>query len=173
MLLKNTFLTGLFALLSIHILVTSCSSTKTKHMYMNRTYKRLKKDLKDAQVTKLNDTVNILFPSNLMFSSNSATIHEEIMPKMNRFANALNKFSRTAILINGHTDNVGEEQYNTQLSTQRAQAAKSALIHYTVDSSRINTWGLGMRHPIASNETEEGRALNRRVEFVILYSEKE
>lgn len=136
---------------------------------MNKTYKRLKRNLKDAQVSKLQDTVKVLFPSNLMFATNMADINEEILPKMHRFANALNRFSRTAVLINGHSDNSGAEEYNNELSDKRAASAKNALVTYKVLGARVNTWGMGQRHPIASNETEAGRALNRRVEFIILY----
>jgi outer membrane protein OmpA-like peptidoglycan-associated protein len=147
----------------------SCKTPKTKEAYIRKTYKRLKRNLKFATVSKLDDTIKVIFPSNLMFDFNSASISENVMPKMHRFAKALNKFDQTAVLVNGHTDNVGEENYNFELSAKRADTAKAALIKYQVAKERINTWGLGMRHPIASNETEEGRAKNRRVEFVILY----
>ncbi|HTN18067.1 MAG TPA: OmpA family protein [Chitinophagaceae bacterium] len=139
---------------------------------MRKTYKKLKRSLKSsALVSHLNDTVKVIFPSNLMFGFNSASINEPIIPKMQRFALALNKFDRTAVLISGHTDNKGAEQYNNELSGRRADSAKVVLSQYQVKPERINTWGMGMRHPVASNETDEGRALNRRVEFVILYKE--
>lgn len=168
--MKNKILLGAIALFLMQGTV-SCRTPKTKGKYMSKTFKRLKKDLPFADVSKLNDTVKVIFPSNLMFGVNSSSISESVLPKMNRFAIALNKFNKTAILVNGHTDNVGEENYNIALSTKRADTAKAALILYKVNPSRINTWGLGMRHPIASNETEEGKARNRRVEFVILYEE--
>jgi outer membrane protein OmpA-like peptidoglycan-associated protein len=91
---------------------------------------------------------------------------------MNRFADALNKFEKTAILISGYTDSIGTDEYNEKLSAQRADTAKAALVNNKVANQRINTWGMGKRHPIATNETEEGRALNRRVEFIILYDVK-
>lgn len=147
----------------------ACRTPKNQKAYMKKTYKRLKRNLKDAQVSKLQDTVKVLFPSNLMFAPSNAEINATILPKMNRFAKALNRFSRTAVLINGHTDNTGEEDFNNQLSENRAISAKKALVNYSVADNRINTWGLGQRHPIASNDTEEGKALNRRVEFIVLY----
>lgn len=170
--MKNKILIGIIALFTLQSAV-SCRTPKTKKAYMRKTYKRLKRNLKFAQVSKLDDTVKVIFPSNLMFEFNSSSMSESVMPKMSRFANALNKFDKTAILVNGHTDNVGEMAYNDALSTKRADTAKAALILYKVHPERINTWGLGMRHPIASNETEEGKARNRRVEFVILYQEKQ
>lgn len=159
-------------LFSAQMIASSCGTPKTKHAYMRKTYKKLKRSLKSsAHVSQLNDTVKVIFPSNLMFDFNSASISETIIPKMQRFATALNKFDRTAILVNGHTDNKGAEQYNNELSSRRADSAKIVLSQFKVQPERINTWGMGMRHPVASNETEEGRALNRRVEFVILYKE--
>lgn len=160
-----------FALCSMQMIV-SCGTPKTKHAYMRKTYKKLKRSLKSsARVSHLNDTVKVIFPSNLMFDFNSASISGTIIPKMQRFAVALNKFDRTAVLVSGHTDNKGAEQYNNELSSRRADSAKVVLSQYQVKPERINTWGMGMRHPIATNDTEEGRALNRRVEFVILYKE--
>lgn len=169
--MKSKILLGAIALLTVQGNI-ACKTPKTKEKYMRKTYKRLKRNLKFADVSNLNDTVKVIFPSNLMFDFNSSSISENVMPKMNRFAVALNKFNKTAILINGHTDNVGEEGYNFDLSTKRADTAKSALIRYKVATQRINTWGLGMRHPVATNETEEGRARNRRVEFIILYKDE-
>jgi outer membrane protein OmpA-like peptidoglycan-associated protein len=107
-----------------------------------------------------------------MFGFNSASINSEVAPSMNRFADALNKFEKTAILISGYTDSIGTDEYNEKLSAQRADTAKAALVNNKVANQRINTWGMGKRHPIATNETEEGRALNRRVEFIILYDVK-
>ena len=94
------------------------------------------------------------------------------MPSMHRFANALNKFHHTNVLITGYTDSVGTDEYNNRLSSERADTAKASLVQLTVLPERIKTWGMGKRYPIASNETEEGRAKNRRVEFIILLAEK-
>jgi outer membrane protein OmpA-like peptidoglycan-associated protein len=170
--LRNNVLIVSIAIVTLQTQI-ACQTPKTQKAYMNKTYKRLKRNLKFAQVSKLNDTVKVLFPSNLRFGFNSSSINGNIMPKMHRFAKALNKYNRTSILINGHTDNVGEKNYNNELSSKRADSAKVALVNYNVDGNRINTWGLGMRYPIATNETEEGRSLNRRVEFVVLYKGKD
>lgn len=164
------FLIAILAIGSISVM--SCRTPKNKTAYMNKTYRKLKRKLKDAEVTKLNDTVRVLFPTHLMFGFNSSSISDEAVPKMHRFAKALNQYNKTAILVNGHTDNKGSEEYNNNLSQQRADTAKSKLVFYKVSDERIKTWGMGMRHPIADNSTETGRAKNRRVEFVILYHEK-
>ena len=136
---------------------------------MRHAYKSIKRSIPSAEVVSLNDTIKVLFPANLMFEVNKSNIDSAIQPSMHRFANALNKYHRTAVLISGYTDSVGSDEYNNNLSAQRADTAKQTLVNYEVKDSRINTWGMGERHPVATNSTEEGRAKNRRVEFVILF----
>lgn len=150
------------------LLVSSCMP-KHKKAYMRHAYKNIKRSVPSAEVVSLNDTIKVLFPANLMFAVNKSNIDSAIQPSMKRFASALNKYNRTAILISGYTDSLGSEEYNDKLSSQRADTAKHTLVNYEVKDSRINTWGMGERHPIASNATEEGRSKNRRVEFVILF----
>jgi outer membrane protein OmpA-like peptidoglycan-associated protein len=168
----NRSLLILFTTLLCIQLSVACKSSKHPKAYMHKAFKTIKKSVQEAEVSNLHDTVKILFPSNLMFGFNSATISQEVMPSMHRLANALNKFNHTAVLITGYTDSVGNEAYNDKLSGERADTAKSTLVQYAVLSERIKTWGMGKRYPIASNESEEGRAKNRRVEFIILLAEK-
>lgn len=123
-------------------------------------------------MTKYNDTVKVSFPTNILFDKESYIISETVLPSIVRFAAALNKYDKTAILVSGFTDSLGTEEYNNNLSMMRAEMAKKTLVNNEVLPERINTWGMGERHPIASNETEAGRAKNRRVEFVILYKEE-
>lgn len=164
----------LFFILSlfVHHLFSSCSPAYSKKTYMRKTYKKIRRSVREAEVSNLNDTVKVLFPSNLMFAVDSFSITKSLIPTMERFANVLNKYNKTAILITGYTDSLGTDEYNDKLSSLRADMAKTTLLNYAVTQERINTWGMGERHPIASNESEAGRAKNRRVEFVILYKEK-
>lgn len=163
----------LYILLSAVILMASCrTAEQQKRAYMRRTFHTLRKTVKEAEVSNLDDSVKVIFPSNLMFGFNSAQIKEDLKPSIRRLSKALNKFNKTAILIAGHTDNVGDDEYNDKLSAQRADSAKAALSAFEVNPMRITTWGMGKKHPIAGNETEEGRAKNRRVEFVVLYEVK-
>lgn len=168
---KQTFA---IAGVSLGLLFTvACGTPKHKKAYMRHTFKNIKKSVKNAEVTKLNDTIKVLFPSNLMFPVNSTSIDSSALPAMKRFANALIKYNRTSILISGYTDSVGSDEYNDALSSQRADTARRSLEQNSVSPERMLTWGMGERRPIATNETEEGRARNRRVEFVVLYkSEK-
>lgn len=172
--MKSRILFFIAVIISFSSLMACKSSKKSlgKHRgYLNGAYNMLRDSLKEAIVSRLKDTVKVVFPSNLLFGFDKSAITSESLPSMKRFANALNEYNKTAILISGHTDTVGSEDYNNKLSAQRADTAKRVLVDYNVKKERIETWGFGSRIPIAPNNTEEGRARNRRVEFIILYSE--
>ncbi len=164
----------LLTLLVLPALFYSCSPAKKaarkKHTYMESAYATLKEAVNEAEVTILNDTIKVLFPEHLLFKKSSAEINETTSPLMQRFGNALNKYDKTSILINGYTDNTGTDGINEKLSKQRADSAQSMLARFEVQKTRMYTWGLGMSNPIGDNNTEEGRRRNRRVEFIILYN---
>lgn len=143
-----------------------------KHEYMQKTYEGLKDSVSEAQITILNDTIKVLFPENLLFKTASSEILEDTYPLMQRFANALNTYNKTSILINGYTDNTGTADVNEKISLQRADNSKNVLLQYAVTNSRLFTNGFGPRYPLGDNTTEEGRAKNRRVEFIVLYTVK-
>jgi outer membrane protein OmpA-like peptidoglycan-associated protein len=143
---------------------------KKKHTYMESAFKSFKDEVPEAEVTILNDTVKVLFPEHLLFQKNSSEINKDVYPLMQRFANALNVYFKTNILVNGYTDNTGTEELNKELSSQRADSASKILKLYKVPDQRMLRWGMGDSNPIADNNTEEGRRRNRRVEFVMLYS---
>ena len=87
---------------------------------------------------------------------------------MNKLADYLASNKGIKIEIGGHTDNQGSESYNERLSSDRAKAVYDYLVNKGIDSKRMTYKGYGMSKPIASNDTEEGRALNRRTEFTIV-----
>lgn len=142
---------------------------RKKHTYMESVYTTLKGSVSEAEVTILQDSVKVLFPEHLLFQKNSSVINEDVYPLMKRFAEALNLYSRTSILINGYTDISGTEAFNKALSSQRADSADALLLRYGVPDKRLMSWGMGPSNPIGDNSTEEGRRRNRRVEFIILY----
>lgn len=161
---------SLIVLLLSSILMFSCAAgKKNKSAYIQQTFETLKKELPDATVTLLDDTIKVLFPENVMFASNSADINETFMPKMKKFSTILNRFRKTSILINGYTDNTGSQEINAKLSNERAMNARNAMIGYKVKPGRLYAWGHGPNNPIASNNTVEGKQKNRRVEFLVLY----
>jgi outer membrane protein OmpA-like peptidoglycan-associated protein len=169
-------LRGLIIVLVLPLLAVllSCDPQKRlarkKHQYMESAYKTIKSSVSEAEVTVLNDSVKVLFPEHLLFQKGSSTINRDVYPLMQRFATALNLYSKTSILVNGYTDSSGAEELNKRLSAQRADSADALLKKYNVPAERLMRWGMGSTNPIADNSTENGRRKNRRVEFIILYN---
>jgi OOP family OmpA-OmpF porin len=101
------------------------------------------------------------------FDFNKATIKPESEPMLKEIAKLLEQNPGLSLYVVGHTDSVGKIDYNMQLSKARAEAVVQALVEeYGVSQNRLDAYGVGPLAPVASNETEEGRALNRRVELV-------
>ena len=98
------------------------------------------------------------------FDFDSAKIKKESLPVIDKFAEFLKKHTHYKVLIVGHTDSIGTKEYNKKLSLRRAQAVVKALVERGIDPKRLTAKGMGEEQPIADNSTEEGRALNRRVE---------
>jgi len=105
----------------------------------------------------------------IQFDYNSARISSDACDLLNIYASVFqNELSDSRIMIVGHTDSIGSNAYNEKLSILRARAIKNYFMQQGVVSKRLTVRGLGESHPIASNLDEQGRALNRRVEFVRL-----
>lgn len=105
--------------------------------------------------------------SDVSFAVNSAELKFEAQSTFEKIANVLKDYEKTAVHLVGHTDSSGSDAYNQKLSQQRAQTVASFLASRGVPSSRMVTWGRGESEPIAPNDTEAGRARNRRVDIVI------
>ncbi|MFH5833449.1 OmpA family protein [Halalkalibaculum sp. DA3122] len=103
--------------------------------------------------------------NNLQFDSNSSTLAQSSYDDLIRLAEMMLEDSALRLIIRGHTDNVGDDNQNLKLSVDRANAVKDYLVSQGVESSRIFAFGYGETRPVASNETEEGRRQNRRVEL--------
>jgi outer membrane protein OmpA-like peptidoglycan-associated protein len=106
--------------------------------------------------------------NNILFDFDKATLQPESFPELNRVVKMMNDNVTMKIEIAGHTDNKGSDEYNRVLSEDRANAVRTYLTENNVVSNRILSKGYGESKPVASNDTEEGRQLNRRVEFTIL-----
>lgn len=166
---------SVFTVLIALVFLASCGPGRKlakQKKYINNTYVDLKETLNEAEVTILNDTIKVLFPEHLLFQKSSAELNQGVAPLMQRFANALNKYNKTDILINGYTDDTGGEELNKKLSQQRADNARTILQTDGVAVERMMSWGLGSKNPIVENSNDETRAKNRRVEFIILYTLK-
>ena len=101
----------------------------------------------------------------LRFDTDQATIPADAQPLLDDIAKALGNFPEWGLRIVGHTDATGDAEKNAALSLERANAIKAALVERGVDAARLLTAGAGQLRPVASNDTDEGRALNRRVEL--------
>ena len=106
--------------------------------------------------------------NNIHFATNSYELNETSKFILDNFLEFLNENSSIKIEIHGHTDNVGNDEENLILSKNRAKTVSDYLVEHGINSSRLSSKGFGENSPIASNETEEGKALNRRTEFVII-----
>lgn len=107
---------------------------------------------------------------NVHFKSASHEIEESQTKELDDFFQDLNTNKTKTVEIGAHTDNVGSEEYNRKLSYRRADAIKSYLVKKGIDPSRMSSKGYGESKPKASNDTEDGRATNRRVEVKITSS---
>jgi len=144
-------------------------------IYMDKQQSEFNRQLADErrsnqiQVERLkNENLKITMNSEISFAYNSAQLTPSFHNTLNKVADILNRYPRSTIKITGHTDSRGSAEYNQQLSLQRADAVKYYLADRGVDARRIITEGLGESQPRASNNTEAGMQLNRRVEMLII-----
>jgi outer membrane protein OmpA-like peptidoglycan-associated protein len=122
----------------------------------------------DVEVTRQGDDLLLNIPSGINFAYDSATVAPQFQRTLDQVAGVLGEYNRTYIDVYGHTDSTGSDAYNQSLSERRAGSVASYLSTRGVQSARIGTRGFGETQPIASNETEDGRAENRRVEIKIV-----
>jgi outer membrane protein OmpA-like peptidoglycan-associated protein len=109
----------------------------------------------------------IRLAESIYFETNTARIKAQSFPLLDAVASVLTDNPNIHIRIEGHTDSVGSEERNEELSQQRAQSVLDALVSRGVSASRMEAVGFGQRQPMESNDTEEGRQQNRRVEIHI------
>jgi outer membrane protein OmpA-like peptidoglycan-associated protein len=106
--------------------------------------------------------------SDILFEFGKATLAKGTKENLTKLGKILTAYPDRQIVVEGHTDNIGGDEFNQQLSLARAQAVEEALIKAGVNSQMINAVGYGKKRPVASNATPEGRQQNRRVEVVVL-----
>jgi len=106
--------------------------------------------------------------NSIEFEFGKASLKSAKIPILDRLAQILKKYSAYQIEVHGHTDNIGSEQRNLELSLQRATTVKEYLVRKGIPASRMTTKGFGFQYPVADNSTEEGRRKNRRVEFILI-----
>ena len=140
---------------------------------MDKQAKDIKNALPGAEVERVGEGIKITLSENMVnFAFNSAELTSSAKTNLDKLATVLINNPDTNINIYGHTDNKGTAQVNQKISENRANSVKNYLISKGIASSRMITMGRGFSEPIASNDTDAGRAQNRRVEFAITANEE-
>jgi outer membrane protein OmpA-like peptidoglycan-associated protein len=138
---------------------------------MDQQAKELKQNIPGATVERVGEGIKVTFASGLLFDFDSDVVRGAARVNLDELARSLDKYDGSNLMIVGHTDNVGSDSYNQDLSERRADAATRYLVSHGVDRNRVGTLGVGETEPVASNSTDEGRARNRRVEVAIYASQ--
>lgn len=138
--------------------------------YMDRQEAKLRAQLQGTgvSVTRSGDNIILNMPGNVTFKTNSADINASFYQVLNSVALVLKEFDKTVVDIAGHADSTGADDKNLELSQRRAGSVSSYLGAQGINAQRLIAVGYGESRPIASNDTAEGRTLNRRVEITLV-----
>jgi len=139
---------------------------------MDKQAEEMKKNMPDVKVDRVGEGIVVEFNNKILFGFDQSNLSADARMNLDKLAVILEKYADTDIEIQGHTDSKGTTGYNQALSERRASSVSVYLSGNGTASSRLTTKGLGETVPKYSNETEEGEALNRRVEFLITANEK-
>ncbi len=134
---------------------------------MDKQAEEMQRQLPDAKVERVGEGIKITFGSDILFDVDQSDLKASTKKSLTEFAGTLNKYEDTNVLIEGHADATGADAYNQKLSKRRADAVANYLESQGVRSKRVDEKGYGEAQPIAENDTEAGRAKNRRVEIAV------
>jgi outer membrane protein OmpA-like peptidoglycan-associated protein len=140
------------------------SITENLDLRALKEYKEIEVNLYLAPIEK-NEAIRL---NNIFFEFSKSELKEESFPELNRLIKLLSDNPPIQIEIAGHTDNVGSDADNLELSKSRAASVVNYLVKGGIKANRLTSQGFGETKPIATNETEEGKQLNRRVEFMVI-----
>lgn len=140
--------------------------------YMDKQARELDDELEGATVERVGEGIRVTFDSGILFGFDSYELTPQARENIRNMSETLQKYPDTNVLVEGHTDNVGKENYNQRLSERRAKAVADYATSLGVDRNRIQTRGYGEEQPIADNDSEANRAENRRVEVAIFANEE-
>jgi outer membrane protein OmpA-like peptidoglycan-associated protein len=138
--------------------------------YMDKQEAKLRQQMAGTgvDVVRKGDNITLDMPGGVTFAFNSSDLNAQFYPVLDKVGATLGEYDKTVIEVAGHTDSVGSDAYNQQLSEKRATSVAAYLASRGVQQARMVTIGAGEAHPVASNDTDEGRAQNRRVEITIV-----
>lgn len=140
--------------------------------YMDKQAEEIRNDLEGAKVERVGEGIVVTFDSGMLFDFDSDALRPETRENLHRLANTLKKYDKTDVIIFGHTDSTGDLNYNLNLSERRSTSVENYLVTRDVKPQRLKPEGLGETDPVATNDTEAGRQLNRRVELTIVANKK-
>jgi outer membrane protein OmpA-like peptidoglycan-associated protein len=138
-------------------------------VYTDIQEKKLREQLQDSgvEVQRNGENIVITMPGNVTFEKGSANMSSGFYKTLNSITTTLKEYDKTTIKVVGHTDNTGNFETNQKLSEQRASSVAEYLVSQGIEEHRVHHFGLGSREPVATNDTEDGRQTNRRVEIEI------
>ena len=138
--------------------------------YMDRQERELRQQTAGTgiDVVRQGDELVLDMPSGITFDFDSTAIRPQFRQTLDQVADTLSRYDQTYVDVYGHTDSVGSDAYNQGLSERRASAVADYLVTRGVQSARLGTRGFGETQPVAPNDSEEGRAENRRVEIKLV-----
>jgi outer membrane protein OmpA-like peptidoglycan-associated protein len=140
---------------------------------MDKQAKKIEKDLgKAAKVERVGEGIKITFDSKLLFDFGKTDLQETNKMNLRKLSESLKQYPDTELLIEGHTDNVGSDSFNQNLSQNRAAAVANYLNSVGISMARLRPEGRGEAQPIASNDNDSGRQQNRRVEIAVYANDK-
>ncbi len=137
--------------------------------YMDSQEAELRQSLADSGVSvqRNGDSIKLIMPGNITFATNKSDIQADFYSVLDSVAKVLQGYDQTAVEVEGHTDSTGSLSYNLSLSESRAVQVANYLKSKGISGQRITSYGKGPMKPVASNQSAEGRAQNRRVEIRI------
>lgn len=136
-------------------------------VYMDKQQRELE-EIEGADVERVDEeTLRVSFDSDILFAVDSSTLSSQSRYDLDDFAAVMNSYPKTAIVVQGHTDSTGSEEYNQRLSERRAESVRNHLAARQVAPDRMAALGYGEGYPVASNDDSWGRSQNRRVEILV------
>ena len=141
---------------------------------MDRQAERIEEEIPGAEVTRVGEGINVTFTEDagVYFDTNKSAVKGTSAATLDKLVGIFKEYPKSNILVEGHTDSAGPEEYNWKLSQQRAESVTTYLLGKGISSARLSTKWYGETQPRETNETKEGKAKNRRVELAIVASDE-
>lgn len=141
---------------------------------MDRQAERIEQEIPGAEVQRIGEGINVTFTQDagVFFDTNKSEVKGTSAETLDKLAGIFREYPKSSILVEGHTDSAGSEEYNLGLSQRRAESVTKYLVAQGIAPSRFATKWYGETQPRATNETSEGKAKNRRVELAIMASDE-